>query len=232
MKAAALASVYRRVSISIIVPTLGRFMRLPAVRANIHQHTVVAHEVLFVVEQGDLASRRMLAEMGAGWVVNSHSPSYAGAINAGYEHARGRYVFTGADDLSFHRGWDTAALSQLQEPIRVAGTNDLWNPHVLSGLTATHYLIDRRYIDEVGGVPGEPPGTVLFEGYDHNFTDTEFIQVAQARGVFTPCLSSVVEHLHPLAGKAEWDATYVKTRSRFRDDHQVWAARQHLWARP
>jgi hypothetical protein len=41
----------------------------------------------------------------------------------------------------------------------------------------------------------------------------------------------VVEHLHPLAGKAAWDATYVKTRSRFGDDHQVWASREHLWSK-
>jgi glycosyltransferase involved in cell wall biosynthesis len=211
------------------VPTLGRPGRLPAVLANIHQHTATPHEVLFVVEEADLASRHAVNEMGAGWVVNDRPASYAGAINAGYQYARGRYVFTGADDIRFHPGWDTAALAQMRDPIRVVGTNDLVNDTVIRGVAATHYLIDRRYIDEVGGVPGEPPKTVLFEGYDHNYTDAEFIDVARSRGVFAPCLTSVVEHLHPLVGKAPWDPTYAKTRARFQDDHMTYQSREHLW---
>ncbi len=96
-----------------------------------------------------------------------------------------------------------AALAQMRDPVQVVGTNDLLNTDVLQGTHATHYLIDRRYIDQAGGVPGAPPGIVLFEGYGHNFTDTEFIAVARARGVFAPCLASVVEHVHFFAGKAE-----------------------------
>ena len=206
-------------SISVLVPTLGRAGRLPTVLANIRQNTAVPFEVLFVVEAADMPSCRAVAEMGAGWVVNDGPASYAGAINAGYQYAQGRFIFTGADDLWFHPGWDTAALARMRDTIRVVGTNDLVNDTVVQGVAATHYLIDRRYIDEVGGVPGEPPGTVLFEGYDHNYTDAEFIDVARYRGVFAACLASVVEHLHPVVGKASWDPTYAKTRARFQEDY-------------
>ena len=80
-------------------------------------------------------------------------------------------------------------------------------------------------------MPGEPPGTVLFEGYDHDFTDTEFSCVARARGVFVPCLESVVEHLSQLAGQGEGDASCDKPRAGFRRDNVLWMARSHLWTR-
>jgi hypothetical protein len=84
-------------------------------------------------------------------------------------------VFAGADDLNFQPGWDTAALALMDGWVQVVGTNDLLNPYVTAGLHATHYLVDRRYLDDVGGVVDQGPGSFLFDGYDHQYTDTEFI---------------------------------------------------------
>jgi glycosyltransferase involved in cell wall biosynthesis len=219
------------VSISILVPTLRRAERLPAVLANIRGNTLTRHEVIFVVERDDVTSCNAAASMPARWVTNKRSRSYAGAINTGYVQAGGDYIFTGADDLRFHHGWDVAALAQMRDPVQVVGTNDLLNTDVLQGSSATHYLIDRRYIDQAGGVPGAPPGIVLFEGYGHNFTDAEFIAVAKARGVFAPCLASVVENVHFFAGKAPWDATYAKGSARDEEDRATFRARERLWMR-
>ena len=66
-------------------------------------------------------------------------------------------MFAGADDLNFHPGWDTAALAVMDGWVQVVGTNDLLNPYVTAGLHATHYLVDRRYLDDVGGVVDQGP---------------------------------------------------------------------------
>jgi glycosyltransferase involved in cell wall biosynthesis len=225
------------VSISILVPTRGRPGRLPGVLANITENTRSEHEVIFVVEGDDVPARNAVVALAAGaghvagWAANRRARSYAGAINTGFQRARGDYVFAGADDLRFQAGWDTAALALMRDPVRVVGTNDLLNTDVQRGTHATHYLVDRRYIAEVGGVPAAPPGLVLFEGYDHNFTDTEFIAVARARGVFAPCLDSVVEHLHFYARKADWDDTYAKGSAREEQDRALFHAREQLWTR-
>jgi glycosyltransferase involved in cell wall biosynthesis len=219
------------VTISILVPTRGRPGRLAGVLSNITENTSTEHEVIFVVEGDDVASRNVVAGLEAGWVANRRARSYAGAINTGYQRARGDYVFAGSDDLRFHAGWDTTALALMRDPVRVVGTNDLLNTDVKRGTHATHYLVDRRYLAEVGGVPGAPPGLVLYEGYDHNYTDTEFIAVARARGVFAPCLASVVEHMHFHANKAEWDSTYAKGSAREEQDRALFQSRERLWTR-
>jgi hypothetical protein len=64
------------------------------------------------------------------------------------------------------------------------------------------------------GASLEGPGILCPEAYFHFFTDKEMIQLAKARGVFTPCLRSVVIHHHPgYDGREdlrEKDATYMK----------------------
>lgn len=222
--------------ITIIVPTFGRPDRLKAVAANIHAATVADHCILFVTEHDDqascLAADAVSRDMDpvVTWAENRRAHNYAGAVNTGYFlGAAGDYIFTGADDLRFHDGWDQQVLRVMEGDIRVGGTNDLLNPYVQQQTHATHYLVDNRYIDETGGVPGEPAGTVLFEGYDHNYTDTEFIDVAKSRGVFAPCMSSVVEHVHVVAGKAPWDDTYRKGHAHMQDDYVIFKSREHLW---
>jgi hypothetical protein len=141
------------------------------------------------------------------------------------------YVFLAADDLNFHPGWDTEVLRVMNalDHIKVVGTNDLLNGYVERGIHATHYLIDRTYINDPGGVIDGEKGHVLFEGYDHNFTDTEFIGTAKARAVFAPCLTSVVEHMHPVIGKGLADETFAKTQANMGPDGDLYESRKHLW---
>jgi hypothetical protein len=200
--------------------------------------------VVFIVEDGDHPSVEEAARLArpgrTGWCVNKRTRNYAGAVNTAYQlmcahpEDTSEYVFTGADDLRFHPGWAEHCLAAAEQHpgARVIGTNDLFNPYVLQQTHATHYLVDRRYLDsEHGGVPGVPPAEhlVLFEGYDHNFTDTEFIDAAKGRGVFVPCMDAVVEHMHVMAGKAQWDATYYKGHAHMQDDYSAFKSREPLW---
>lgn len=214
--------------IDILIPTYGRADRLDRVAANAHQATTVPHQVVFIIEDADLEATRHLTDP---VIVNEHARNYAGAILTGYEHTTGDHLFCGADDLRFHPGWAEHAIATMNAlpHLRVVGTNDLLNPYVQEGTHATHSLVARRYLDEVGGVIDAGPGSFLNPMYDHQFTDTEFIGTAKARAVFAPCAASVVEHMHFLAGKSPQDDTYARAYAELEADEATYESRKDLW---
>jgi hypothetical protein len=228
--------------ILVIIPTLGRAAKLRPLAENIRDTTKSEVVTLFVIEDEDDASLDATADLLqddlALMARNTRKRNWPGAVNSGYASAcyytiPFTHVLPGADDLRFAGGWDVPALGVLDRDslLRVAGTNDLHNPAVLAGHEATAYLADRRYIDEIGGVADQPPGIMQCEDYRHNFTDTEFVCTARARGVWTPCLDSVVEHCHPAFGLADWDEGYRMSQDAagFAADEAIFRHRRRLW---
>lgn len=216
-------------TVAIFVPTYGRSNRIPEVVEDIEAATPQDHNTYFIIESDDQDSIDVARAQGVQYFLNSHNHNYAGAINTAYEQTDEPYFFVGADDLHFHEGWLAKAMAKFSPDVMVVGTADLLNPYVAQGTHATHYLVDRRYIDEFGGTTDEEPGVVLFEGFDHQWTDTLFIDVAKERGVFVPCLESVVEHLHFLAGKSEKDATYEKGYANVDADEIIYREKMDQW---
>ena len=210
--------------ISILVPTLGRAGKLAGVSANIHEATASDHEVIFIAEPGDTATHEAVAQLPDRLHVNTHRACYTGAINSAFPDAKGEYIFTAADDVGFHPGWDARVLAVMKDGIQVGGTNDLMNPQVLAGVMATHMLIGRAYIEGPGAALDEPPGTVMFEGYGHHYGESELVSLAIHRGVFAPCLDSVVEHVH-WSRTGERDATTGLNEAREAQDHDLCFAR-------
>lgn len=149
--------------VAILIPTLGRPHRIAEVVQNVEE-TAPSARVHFIAEETD--TETVAALKGIKATIGDFG-TYGKAINAGYADCPERIVKTSDDDCIYHAGWLEAALAEMKGEIRVVGTNDLHNPYVLSGDHSTHSLIDRRYIDEVGGVVDGPPGVVMFE-YDHN----------------------------------------------------------------
>jgi len=111
----------------------------------------------------------------------------------------------------------------------VVGTNDLANAQVRRGQFGTHCLIRRRYVTEQGGTADQGPGTVLYEGYDHNFVDRELCHLAQHRGVFVFARHSRVKHSHYLWKTAPKDPTYRKALRHYQEDYRLFLRRAHLW---
>lgn len=215
-------------AIDIIIPTYGRAGKLAALAENIDDATVTPHRILFAVEAEDTDSIAAVKALGLEPVINEGQANYAGACNTGYYRGGNDLLFAGADDLIFHPGWDTAAIAKLDGWFGVIGTADLLNPYVAAGSHATHYLIERWYLDGIGGVVDIGPGSFLYEGYDHQYTDTEFIGTAKARARFRPCFESVVEHRHWLR-TGEMDATAHKTQLRIEQDAALYDTRRQLW---
>jgi hypothetical protein len=137
-------------------------------------------------------------------------------------------LFAGADDLNFWDGWATHCRALFENPdTMVVGTNDLGNSDVQNGEHATHYLVRRSYLNNPGGVYGEP-GTFLNEAYDHGFCDREFTRTAILRNVFEPCLDAFVEHMHPAWAKAQMDATYARGYASDDADRKLYEERMTL----
>jgi len=217
--------------IDIIIPTYGRASQLEAVAENIHESTSSDHRVVFVCERDDTDSIAGVEALPAAQlVINERTRNYAGALNTGYTHTSNPWVFTGADDLVWTTDWDLDCLAKVDDWFAVIGTNDLLNTAVLAGMHSTHSLVARDYLEAVGGVADEGPGSFYPECYDHNFCDTEFIATAKMRARFRPCLDAVVEHLHVTTGKVEADATYLRSIAHYDADSRMYDMRRDVWA--
>jgi len=235
--------------IDILVPVLGRPQNVQPLVDSIRANTTEPHTITFLCSDGDGVQREAVREAMVAnhpariFSVDTGRPAgggdYAMKINDGFHMSQkmrrevglpdSEWVFMAADDIRFEPRWDTTALKAAGDMFHVVGTNDLANSQVQRGLFGTHCLIRRSYITEHGGTADNITGSVLYEGYDHNFVDRELCHLAQHRGVFVSARHSRVRHYHPLWRTAKSDPTYVKALARFREDQQLFLTRAHLW---
>ncbi len=223
--------------IAVIAPVLGRPANAAPLAESLAASTDRAR-LVFVCSPEDQEQRHACAAatrgprhltMGVEW--RAGPGDYARKINAAYAATSEPLVLLAADDLRFRPGWLEAVEAVAEEfDAGVIGTNDGANPLVLKGLHATHPVVRRCYIDNLGGVVGRP-GQVYFEGYDHNMVDVELVQTALARGCYAHAFDAHVTHLHPLWRSAPMDATYLKGRTKVRRDQLLYRSRAPLWER-
>lgn len=160
--------------------------------------------------------------------------SFAEKVNRGYAETSEPWLLLVGDDVVFHQGWVEAA-RKLSDRYDIIGTNDtagsVKNPDVAAGRHADHFFVRRAYVDTVGGCL-DGPGVLAPDAYRHWFCDREMIQLAKARGVFTPCLDSIVEHLHPAYDGREdlrlADPVYMAAREHSDDDRRIFQSRLPL----
>lgn len=144
------------------------------------------------------------------------------------------WVLVVGDDVEFKPGWFEAA-RELSSTFDVIGTNDssngVKNPDVAAGRHADHFFVRRSYVDEYGASL-DGPGVLAPTCYGHWFVDKEIVELAKARGVFTPCLASIIEHHHPgYAGREDLrdaDPVYVKAQATAEVDRATFMARLPL----
>ncbi|MEK6276830.1 MAG: glycosyltransferase family 2 protein [Actinomycetota bacterium] len=207
----------------IIVPVLGRPHNVRPLLTSIRRTTPGAR-VLFVCDPGDEAEQRAIEAEGAEMLIVRGN--YAKKINHAVQETSEPLLFLAADDLRFHPGWLEAAKAQLTEGIGVVGTNDLCSDRVMAGQHSTHSLVTRDYA-ELGTI--DDPTRLLHERYMHEFVDDEFVQTAISRNAFAHASDSIVEHLHPLVGKAPLDELYSKAGRRELWGRLVYMRRRRLW---
>jgi glycosyltransferase involved in cell wall biosynthesis len=153
-----------------------------------------------------------------------HPGTFAEKVNEGYRQTREPWLLLVGSDVRFHPGWLDQALAAAGDRYHVVGTNDLANPRVMAGEHATHPLIRRSYVDEVGA-SWDGPGVVAHEGYRHWFVDDEIVTAAKQREAWTPALASRVEHFHPLFGGRDADEVDALGQSHVEADKALFEAR-------
>ena len=222
--------------LSILVPVLSRPQNVAPLVNSAYAATGCDFEIVFLVTKTCVDEIEAINDQMASGDVNIRIISfphrsngdYANKINVGYAKTTSPWLFTGADDIHFHHGWfDHAERAFVATGRRVVGTRDLGNSRVETGVHSTHSLVHRSYVEEMGTV--DEDGVMLHEGYPHEFVDDEFIETAKMRDEFVHSPESIVEHLHPLWGKAPTDATYNAHRKRMVMGRRVYQKRQRLW---
>jgi glycosyltransferase involved in cell wall biosynthesis len=152
--------------VAILVPVLDRPERVqPFLDSLAASLTPDRYTVVFLVDENDGNEFLAVDAQPRGVAVPvAAGMSYAAKINHGYHLTDDPWIFQAADDLAFHPGWlDYALWRAEQTGAAVIGTNDLCNQRTMIGAHSTHSLVRRSYLDEVGGVIDEGPGSFMHE---------------------------------------------------------------------
>lgn len=218
--------------VAVLVPVLNRPDNVKPLLDSFNEANDGSASLYFICDADDLTETDAVKAAGGKVLISDRGTTFAQKVNSGFSQTLEPWLFICGDDVRFHKGWLKAA-RKLSKTYDVIGTNDTLtvgagNPRVADGSHSDHFFIRRAYVDQEGGCLGK--GTVCSEVYKHFYSDVETIELAKARKVFTPCLDSVVEHLHPDMGKAEVDDTYTLGWGwREHDEHQ-WKNRRDLVA--
>lgn len=209
--------------LAILVPVLRRPHRVePLLKA--FRATTPPARLLFICDPDDADEIAAIEREGAEFI--TLAGNYAEKIRAGVEATTESLLFLGADDLQPEPGWLKRAKAHLTEKTQVVGVNDMCSERVKAGNHATHFLLTREYA--LRPLPDGRPGP-LCDLYDHSYVDDELVGTARRRGAIAFATDSIVRHLHPDNGTAEWDETYAKGRAMIRQDRRLFRERRSLW---
>lgn len=221
--------------ITVLVPVLNRPHKAQVIADSIESATVTDHIIHFLCSKGD--KEQIAACKATGQKVSimewaAGRADFAKKINWGAEHANTPFVQVGADDLVFHKGWDTVALEMAEATGNgVIGTNDLHNPRVKRGQSSTHPFVRIAYLKRWLSGTYDQSGFLFSEAYDHQYVDDEFAQTAQVRREWSFARDSVVEHLHPYFRGAPMDLTYEKALRESLADYKLFTTRMRFMRR-
>ena len=212
---------------AVLVPVLNRPQNASPFMLSLAASGTELAKVYAIADHSDEETARAWADAGAEVILypdEGQPGTFAEKVNYGYRLTREPWLFLVGDDVRFQSGWLDHAQQASRDGAHVIGTNDLHNPLVIAGEHATHMLVRRNYVDE-RGASWDGPGTVCHEGYRHWFVDNELVQVAKDRGVWAFAKLAKVEHLHPMWGLAENDATYELGQAHVEQDKALYEAR-------
>jgi hypothetical protein len=203
--------------VAVFVPAMKRPQNVAALVESFDASNDGTATLYFVCDADDVEQVAAVADSSATLIISDRGTSFASKVNDAYAKTSQSFIFVAGDDVEFTPGWLDAPRA-LSDRFDVIGTNDseegrVRNPKVARGTHSDHFFMRRDYIEVAGGSL-EGPGFPLAEAYYHFFTDVETIQLAKARGVFSPCLTSRVIHHHPgYDGREDLrlaDSTYMR----------------------
>ena len=210
-------------TVDVVVPVLGRPGNARPFVESLRASTGLAN-LLVMAEVDDVETIEAWEAVGVDPIVTP-AHTFAQKVNAAVGFGTAPWILIVGDDVRFHPGWLDAGQAAASDKFDVVGTNDLGNPRVVRGEHATHILLRRSYVEEQGA-SWDGPGLIAHEVYGHWFVDDEIVTVAKQRDTWVASVGSVIEHLHPLWGKADEDDTYLAGQVTRFEDEALWNERK------
>jgi len=191
----------------ILVPTRGRPSNAVELLAE-HDRLSTHSDILFVIDANDLEHDAYEYEVGADkcMTIQNETRGMAYPINkaASAIVKKGEYkyfAFLGDDHRPRTAGWDDLLIQAMQKRPSMAYGNDLLQKERLPTMIA-------MTSDIVKALDGIVPPKMK-----HLYLDNFWKKLGQDLGAITYLDHVIVEHMHPIAGKAEWDQGYKEVNA-------------------
>jgi glycosyltransferase involved in cell wall biosynthesis len=195
--------------ISILCPTRGRPSNMRRLYESAYATSDTNLEFVFYIDDDDTESAAMAEELGVVTVVGPRIV-LSEMWNKCYEVSSGHILMHCGDDIVFRSGgWDTLVLKAFNEVsdniLLVYGRDGLQDENL-----GTHTFMHRKWAETVGYFV--PP----YFSSDYNDTWLNDVAVSIGRRKYIPEIYT--EHMHPGAGKSDWDKTHQERIARHQAD--------------
>jgi len=191
----------------ILVPTRGRPSNAVELLAE-HDKLSTHSDILFIIDANDPEHDQYEFEVGAHkcMTIENETRGMAYPINKAAnaivkENKYQYFAFLGDDHRPRTAGWDALLIQAMQRRPSMAYSNDLLQGERLpTMITMTS--------DIVAALNGMVPPKMK-----HLYLDNFWKKLGQDLGALTYLDHVIVEHMHPVAGKAEWDEGYKEVNA-------------------
>jgi len=191
----------------ILVPTRGRPSNAVELLAE-HDKLSTHSDILFIIDANDPEHDQYEFEVGAHkcMTIENETRGMAYPINKAAnaivkENKYQYFAFLGDDHRPRTAGWDGILIQAMQRRPSMAYSNDLLQGERLpTMITMTS--------DMVAALNGMVPPKMK-----HLYLDNFWKKLGQDLGALTYLDHVIVEHMHPIAGKAEWDEGYKEVNA-------------------
>ena len=185
--------------LAILVPSRGRPNAIASLYAELARTKTVA-DLIVVVDDDDEQMNEYI-ELGVTlFVVKRDGKGMAKPLNKAASHFKDKYrhfAFLGDDHRPRTQEWDKAFVTALDElGTGIVYGNDLFQAEQLP----TAVAMTGNIVHALDGMV--PPGMI------HLYLDNFWMQLGKDLGKIRYMGHIIIEHLHPVAGKADWDDNY------------------------
>jgi len=185
--------------LAIIVPTRGRPSNIEDLLFSLQETNTVSD--LWIVLDDDDIEVDHYTELGAkALIFPREGKGMAKPLNKAAMHLLDQYrhfAFLGDDHRPRTDKWDEFFIRELD----LLGTGLVYGNDLLQGENLpTAVAMTKNIVRELKGMV--PPGLI------HLYLDNFWMQLGKDLGAFSYLGHVILEHLHPIAGKAEWDEGY------------------------
>lgn len=185
--------------LAILVPSRGRPNAIALLYAEL-AHTKTTADLIVVVDDDDEQLDEYI-ELGVDiFIVARDGKGMAKPLNKAASHFKDKYrhfAFLGDDHRPRTAEWDKAFVAALDE----LGTGIVYGNDLFQGeQLPTAVAMTGDIVKALDGMV--PPGMI------HLYLDNFWLQLGKDLGAIRYLKDIIIEHLHPVAGKAQWDENY------------------------